>query len=92
MPPRGYKLQPGCHDCKYSLLRFDFDETDLWFCGLNAGTRPRCGSVQMPGEAWPDRDGYPKVWLGAMKAWDKWAVPRAVSASGLCPNYETEKG
>lgn len=41
-----YKVQDGCHNCKYVFIYSDYDCGDDWFCNINQD-RPLCGSCSM---------------------------------------------
>lgn len=98
-----YKIQNGCHNCKYVFEKSEWDDPNELFCLLNAPKRPICGSVLMD-------EGFSKArgkkvdsdfskakykscsnrdpFVKAMKAWDKWSEGRSVNREGICDLFK----
>ncbi len=88
-----YREQNGCHNCRHVFLRYEYDDTDEYYCTLNAPERPMCNSVNM------------NEWAGTVersmtlathdrieKAWRAWKKDREVKAWGICDAWAAGEG
>lgn len=95
--PECYRVQNGCHNCKYVFVMYEYDDNDRFFCTKNSRNRPVCGSVFM-GESFGDvvksrgirmsvNGKYSVEYRKLSDRWWKWKERREVSHSGICKEY-----
>ena len=89
---KNYRLLDACENCKHVFTKSDHDSEDYYYCALNAGKRPKCGSgfmdeshgchlpVEQRREAWRKGD----------RLWEDWAKGREVGPRGKCDNWAGE--
>lgn len=80
--PVSYYEQRACFNCRHVFAKDEYDAGTEYFCNLNGGDRPWCGSVLMRE---PFGDGKDS------KTWESWAMDRRVEAHGICSEYEEEE-
>ncbi len=83
--PRSYKIQDGCHNCKYVFRRWEYDDQGCFFCTF-LSPRPKCCCSTAMKEKVHD---LPKEdQSDAYKIWFDWAEKHEVCASGICHHFE----
>lgn len=101
MSGSNYRVQPGCHNCRHAFVKYEYDDSNEYFCTLGAPERPICGSVAMDENfsskrpygditGVPDNDRCTDMdpFSIAMGEWEKWSGTRLVFHSGVCDSYE----
>jgi hypothetical protein len=93
--PDTYAKTDGCHDCKHSILTYEYDGPDLLYCTFgDTESRPKCGSVAMQEQFGRDAEGNRRSiddFGEECEAWDKWAEPRLVDEFGVCKMCEVTR-
>jgi hypothetical protein len=93
-----YRVQHGCHSCRYVFVKREYDEGDTYYCSKDAPPRPICGSIFMDesftsareglditaGDRYTDKDPFSV----ALYEWERWSDGREVSCHGICDRHE----
>ena len=78
-----YKIQNGCHNCRYCERIYFCDDEDEFYCNSDCSDRPNSGSILMDEShyTWDVRslDAETKD----CKAWDEWIKGRTVQPFGI---------
>lgn len=82
-----YRVQDGCHNCRYVFIRTEFDNGTDYFCTYNAPKRPLCMSIQLN-----ESPNFSTIeeFEEYSKKWNKWANGRDVHPCGICEKHEKE--
>lgn len=90
MRPYNYILRDGCHNCRNTFVKSEWEEPAAYYCTLGDSDEPRplCGSVYMK-EGFFDagRDDFESL----SSAWEKWSWDRAVAEHGNCEAWRKSR-
>jgi len=86
--PKSYRVQDGCHNCKYVFCYQELEYNDEFYCKFDAPNRPKSGGL---GDDYVLKNEHDdEECMRHLNDWGDWSDGREVDFGGICDEHEKE--